>query len=183
MRNVTVHLESIAAYSQSRKVGEKEQKESWDDFERRVWKDKAHYTEDGHVFIPQFAFKQAIDNAAKYLGKIKGKGNEAWTKRFVGGVVISNSIELPITRDNLSHVWISANSGGKRGVGKRVDRCFPMILKWSGSLQCIVLDDEIQEEVFSRAMELAGSVVGIGRFRPENGGNNGRFIVKSIKWS
>ncbi len=184
MRTVSITLESIAAYSQSGFLEEKKlAKESYDDFEKRIWKDKAHYTDDGHVFIPQFAFKQAIDSAAKYLGKIPGKGQATWSKHFVNGIVISDSIVLPDTRDGLQCVWINANPGGKRGSGARVRKCFPVIPKWTGTLKCVVLAEEIQEEVFAKAFELAGSLIGIGRFRPENGGNNGRFIVKSIKWS
>lgn len=184
MRTVTVELESIAPYSQSKYLEEKKKKdETWDDFEKRVWPDKAHYTEDGNVFIPQFAFKQALDGAAKYLGKIGGKGNATWTKHFVGGIVVSDSIVLPIKRQDLTNVWIMANANGKRGPGTRVPRCFPVVGKWSGKLQCIVLAEEITKEIFAQAWELAATMIGIGRFRPENGGNNGRFVVKAIKWN
>lgn len=189
MRTVTVELESIAPYSQSKKqdMGHPElarqKEEPWDAYEERVWRDKAHFTDDGKVFIPQFAFKQAIDAASKYLGKIAGKGNATWTKHFVGGVVVSDSIVLNMKREDLVPVWINANADGKRGSGKRVARCFPVVPKWSGSIKCVVLADEITKEAFQQALELAGSLVGVGRFRPENGGNNGRFVVKSIKWS
>ena len=184
MRTVTVKLESISAYSQSRLHESKRKKdEEWDTFEERIWKEKAHYTEDGHVFIPQFALKQAIDAASRYLGKIGGKGNATWTKHFVGGVVISDSIVLPIKADDLTPVWINAHSNGKRGSGSRVRRCFPVIPKWAGEFKCIILAEEITKDAFAQALELAGSLIGIGRFRPENGGNNGRFVTKSIAWS
>ena len=184
MRTVTVELESISAYSQSKMLQLKRNKdETWDDFERRTWRDKAHYTEAGNVFIPQFAFKQAMDSASKYLGKISGKGNSTWTKHFVGGIVIKESIILPLKRDDLTEVWINANANGKRGPGTRVPRCFPIIPKWSGNLSCVVLAEEITQEAFGQAMELAGMLIGVGRFRPENGGDNGRFRVKEIKWN
>lgn len=184
MRHVTIKLASLSAYSQSKMLMEKRKKdETWDDFERRTWADKAHYTEDGKVYIPQFAFKQAIDSASKYLGKIGGKGNATWTKHFVGGVVISDSIVLNMTRDDLQHVWINANANGKRGPGTRVPRCFPVIPKWEGELKCIVLAQEITKEAFQQAWEFASTLIGIGRFRPENGGNNGRFTVKQIVWT
>jgi hypothetical protein len=186
MRTVTIQLESISSYSQSKKIDRdfpRNKDEPWNDYEARVWKEKAHYAEDGRVFIPQFAFKQAIDGASKYLGKIGGKGNATWTKHFVGGVVVSESIVLPDTRDTITSVWISANANGKRGSGTRVDRCFPVIPKWSGSLKCVILADEITKDAFAQALEFAGSLTGIGRFRPENGGNNGRFVVKKITWN
>jgi hypothetical protein len=184
MRTVSVQLESIAAYSQSRMLQEKKKKdESWDDFERRIWREKAHVDSEGRVFIPSFAFKQAIDSASKYLGKIEGKGNATWTKHFVGGIVVSESVTLPDKKDKLDSVWIMANSNGKRGPGTRVPRCFPIIPKWSGTIQCIILAEEITQEVFAQAMQLAGMMIGIGRFRPENGGSNGRFKVTGIKWA
>jgi hypothetical protein len=161
----------------------KKPKESWEDFEQRTWQDKAHYDESGHVFIPAFAFKQAIDSAAKYLGKIPGKGASTWSKHFTGGVVISEGVVLNLKRDDLKPVWINANANGKRGSGTRVRRCFPVVPKWTGSITCLVPAEEITEAIFAKAMELSGMMVGIGRFRPENGGINGRFTVKSIKWT
>lgn len=184
MRTATVKLESIAPYSQSRMLEEKKKdKETYDDFEERIWREKAHIDDDGHAFIPAFAFKQAIDLAAKYLGKIPGKGNQTWSKHFTGGVVVTEAITLATKKEQLTPVWINAHSNGKRGAGTRVRRCFPVIPKWAGELNVTVVAEEITEAAFQKAMELAGAMVGIGRFRPENGGNNGRFIVKGIKWN
>jgi hypothetical protein len=31
-------------------------------------------------------------------------------------------------------------------------------------------------------VEIAGMFIGLGRFRPEKGGNNGRFRLSDLKW-
>lgn len=185
MRHVTVELESIAPYSQSRKLDEfpKGKSESWNDYEKRVWKDKANYDENGVVYIPPMALKQAIDSASKYLGKIQGKGNATWTKHFVGGVLVFEGIALGVKREDLTPVTIQANSDGVRGSGSRVPRTFPVVSKWSGQFKAVIASPEITKDVFAQALEIAGTMVGVGRFRAEKGGLNGRFIVKSIKWS
>jgi hypothetical protein len=46
----------------------------------------------------------------------------------------------------------------------------------------IVLDPIIVEDIFTEVVEAAGLFRGIGQFRPENGGSNGRFIIKTINW-
>jgi len=63
-------------------------------------------------------------------------------------------------------------------------KCFPFIQAgWEVSVEYIVMDDLITEDVFKRHLEAAGQFVGVGRFRPENGGFYGRFEIVSVKWS
>jgi hypothetical protein len=46
-----------------------------------------------------------------------------------------------------------------------------------------ILDPIITEDVFREMVEIAGMFIGIGRFRPEKGGTNGRFRIKSLVWT
>jgi hypothetical protein len=177
-------LESISPYSQSKKHRtEKLEKEHHDEFEVRTWRDKAHVNDDGFVFIPPMPFKEALASAAKFAGeKIPGKRNATWTKHFVSGIIVPAGIVLPIRKEDVKEEWINANADGVKGSGKRVDRCFPLIPKWSGVLEFIIIDDTITEDVFTKYLELAGQLVGIGRWRAEKGGMYGRFVVKSVEW-
>ena len=59
----------------------------------------------------------------------------------------------------------------------------PLIPKWEGSVEFLVFDDVVTEEVFTEHLNDAGSYIGIGRFRPRNNGFYGRFIVESIDWN
>jgi hypothetical protein len=78
--------------------------------------------------------------------------------------------------------WLFVPATGKRGDGKRVDKCFPVVPKWSGDVHFYILDETITERVFCQHLEEAGKFIGIGRFRPRNNGFYGRFSVEAIKW-
>jgi hypothetical protein len=78
--------------------------------------------------------------------------------------------------------WINCNSDGVRGSGKRVLRCFPTIPDWRGNQKFYVLDDVIDRDTFQQVINEAGNLVGIGRFRPQNGGHYGRFFAEIVGW-
>ncbi|MCB1116089.1 MAG: hypothetical protein KDK71_06425 [Chlamydiia bacterium] len=185
MRQVTVTLESTAPYSQSRMHDTpKLDKETWDAHEARTWREKSTYNAEGIIEIPAMAFKQSLDRAAKVLGdQIPGKGKATYSKFFVSGVLCTDNVPLGIHKDEVPSVTINANSDGVRGSGKRVKRTFPQIAEWNGTAQFIILDDTITPEVFERTLTTAGQIVGIGRFRPENGGLNGRFRPTKFEWN
>lgn len=187
MKLATCTLKSVAPYSQSRSYSqeiEKEPKETHDDYENRTWRNKCHTTPDGNVFIPPMAFKMALDVAAKMLGRrIPGKGQSTYTKFFKSGVLCMDPAVLPVTKEKVEYDRIFANADGVRGSGKRVWRIFPRIDQWEAKLDFHVLADEITKDVFEDHLIQSGAFVGIGRFRPENGGFYGRFEVAKIKWS
>lgn len=184
MRTVTVILESTAPYSQSRMHDTpKLDKERPDDYEVRTWREKTTCNADGIIEIPAMGLKQALDRAAKVIGEqIPGKGKATYTKFFTSGVLCTGNVSLGVHKDEVAGQTINANSDGVRGSGKRVKRTFPVIPAWKGTAEFIILDDTITPEVFERTLRTAGQIVGIGRFRPENGGLNGRFKVVQFAW-
>jgi hypothetical protein len=131
------------------------------------------------------AIKMALDAAAKKLReKVGGKGRKTWIDYFVGGTAPGQLMfPLGIKKDQVDFIDIWSNSDGVRGSGKRVMRRFPLIKKWSAKVEIDILDDSIPEDLVERYLAEAGKLIGIGRFRPEKGGFNGRFAVKSVKWS
>jgi hypothetical protein len=100
----------------------------------------------------------------------------------VAGVQVFDPLLLPVRKENLDHVWIHAHVNGKRGSGSRVMRCFPIIHKWEGEVAFEVYDTIITEEQFRRYLIEAGKFIGVGRFRPRNGGFCGRFRVAEMTW-
>lgn len=206
-------LQSLSPYSSSRVPPpgmEKAEKESFDAYEERIWREKAHSDDKGHVYIPPMAFKFALIEAAKLLGeKIKGMGNATWTKRFTVGAHSLDPVYLyamkagktqpikkedldrevihtnmqPILKDDLVYEWVYCNADGKRGGSTRVYRCFPTMQHWSGVLKFELYDAKITKEVFERTIRECGNFVGVGRFRCEKGGTYGRFGVQKITWS
>ena len=184
-RVAVAYLKSIAPYSQSRAhETEKLSRETADEFEKRTWREKCHAMKDGHVFIPPMAFKQSVDRAAQMISlQIPGKGKSTYTKFFLSGVMCIDPIVLPNLKADLRGEKIHANADGKRGSGKRVWRTFPVIDEWQAPVIFHVIADEITPDVFEQHLVQAGAFVGIGRFRPGNGGFFGRFKVEKIEWS
>jgi hypothetical protein len=190
MRQVKIAIENVpgSPYSQSAKHDEPMlDRESHDDYDARTWRNKCTVNKEGHVCIPAMAFKQCIDTAAYKLGqKVPDRRGATFKSFFASGffcdhdVLISNG--KPLTPTDAECKLISANSDGVRGSGKRVPRRFPEFSKYSGVAEFTILDDVITKSVFEQHVKAAGMVVGIGRFRPEKGGTNGRFRATKFEW-
>jgi len=184
MKTATVQLESVSPYSQSKHyTTPKLEKESASDYEKRTWRDRLHVTADGFVFIPPMAFKNCLSDAAKYLGiKIPGKASSTYTKHIEAGVLVTEPLVLGIRQEDIEGEWLFVPSDGRRGGGKRVDKCFSVIQQWKGTVEFHILDDTLTEKIFTQHLEDAGKFIGIGRFRPRNNGYYGRFRVIKVEW-
>lgn len=185
MKIAVATLSSVAAYSQSRAhEAPKLDRETADAYEERTWRQKLHVSPNGFVQIPAMSFKQGLDDAAKQLGRqIPGKGKSTYTKFFKAGILCLESPELPVTPDEVPSERVHCNADGVRGSGKRVWRLFPVIRDWKADVTFHVLANEITTDVFEEHLDQAGKFVGIGRFRPQNGGHFGRFKVERVRWS
>jgi hypothetical protein len=183
MKTIIASLKSVSPYSQSKHYEvEKLEKESNADYERRTWRERLHFTEDGHVYIPQMSFKNCLSEAAKYLGiQIPGKGKSTYTKHFEAGILVLEPLVLDVRKVDVQGESLFVPADGVRGSGKRVEKCFPIIREWSGDVTFHILDETITPDVFRKHLEEAGKFIGIGRFRPRNNGFYGRFEVKGIK--
>jgi len=184
MKRAICKLKSISPYSQSKFIGEKKTRdETHADFEKRSWHLRCHWNENGNLFIPPMCFKNCLSEAAKYKSiQIPGKGKSTYTKHFEAGVLVVDPVELPITKATLGHEWVHVPSDGRRGGTTRVEKCFPLIPSWAGSVEFLILDETITEQVFAEHLKDAGSFIGVGRFRPRNNGFYGRFAVESVSW-
>jgi hypothetical protein len=185
MKTATVHLKSISAYSQSKHYETpKLEGENSRDYEERTWRDRLHSDENGEVYIPPMAFKNALSEAAKYIGmQIPGKGKSTYTKHIEAGVLVMETLPLGVKKEDVLGEWFFVPSDGIRGSGKRVSKCFPVIHKWEGVVTFHILDETVTEEVFTKHLTEAGKFIGIGRFRPRNNGFYGRFeVVGKVDW-
>jgi len=184
MKIYVASLESVSPYSQSRKYERevpKEEKENHDDYEARTWMNRLHKLPDGRVFIPPTQFKEALVECAGYLQvQIPGKGKNTYTKHFRAGILISEGLILPTMAAEVEGEWLSLDAQPGRGNGGRVWRCMPRIGEWKGDLSIHVLDETITQEVLRYHLEQTGAFIGIGRFRPKNGGFYGRFRVTEL---
>lgn len=184
MKIARVKLESVSDYSQSKHIDvPKLNRELPKDYEERCWRERCHAGKDGKVFMPAMSFKNCLASAARFMSEqVPGKGKTTYTKHFLSGVLVMENCPLPVKRDEVEGEWLFVPSDGKRGGGSRVHKCFPVIRSWKAEVTFHIIDDIITEEVFTRTLMNAGSYIGLGRFRPENGGYYGRFRVLEVKW-
>lgn len=182
MKIATAKLKSVSPYSQSAKIqSPKGDREKPADYETRTWRERCHVTRDGNVFIPPMAFANSLKEAAKFLSiQIPGQGKATYTKNFEAGVMVLEPLVLPLKPNDISGETLFVPSDGKRGGGKRVEKIFPLIPSWQGTVQYHILDDIITEDVFRRVLIASGTLIGIGRFRPRNCGYYGRFAVEAL---
>ena len=177
-----VAIRGLGKYSQSRfHETAKLSGESHEDYDKRTWREHLHLSSAGMIIIPESAMLQCIHSGVKYAGE-KKKGQATWTKHFQGGLAMLEPAVTGVHSDAVTYEDIYSNSDGVRGSGKRVYRRFPILSPWSATFSVLILDLEITKDVFTRHLEVAGRYRGIGRWRPENGGQNGRFVVEACDW-
>jgi len=184
MIKAIAHLQSTSPYSQSAHYCEPMlDKENKDAYERRTWRMRMHRDEEGWVVIPGIQFQHALQNAAKRLQlQIPGKGKTQYTKYFDAGILVEKNLRLPIKVDQVQGVERFVPSDGVSGSGKRVMKVFGEIPSWAGDVEYVIVDHTITADVFKKVLDSCGLSVGVGRWRPENKGHYGRFIVTTIKW-
>lgn len=188
LKQAICKLSSLAAVQQSKFIATpRKDKETAQDHEARCWKERAHVNERGRIILPAIAFRHCITDAARFLGssgalQIPGRGKATYTKHFEAGIMVANDIETEYTLDTVKPLWLLVPSDGRRGGGSRVQKCFPVIERWAGTLIVNILDNTITKEVFERVIREAGNFIGIGAWRLQNRGNYGRFLVEKITW-
>lgn len=182
-----VKLIGITPLSQSRKHSvDPEEGESPDAFDKRTWRAKMHTlkTPDGEFLtLPAHGLQQALAAGAKYTGKkVPGKGGRQWGGIFEKGVTVPFDPVSNVLAADVGFIDIFANADGKRGSGKRVPRRFPQVERWEAEALFWVMEPSITETIFLEMLSAAGMFIGIGRFRPVNGGINGRFRPELVSW-
>jgi hypothetical protein len=161
------------------------------DYDRRTYLQRLHtIPETGQVLIPRAGMHQAVVSGAKYSKRqIPGQGKSTWTAKFQSGITVEGPLLLtrdgaPITRNDTSFLDVYANADGVRGSGKRVMRRFPQIpAGWECTFNIVVLDPIILCDVLKEFISIAGMFIGVGQYRPMNGGDNGRFELVNIEWN
>jgi hypothetical protein len=181
----TVTIKGSAPYSQAHQHDEDWlEGESHDAYDKRTWRSKMNLTLDGKsVVIPADGVHQTLMSAAKYTKKkIAGQGNATWTAKFVSGIMIPAAPVLNIDPATVASLALPCNVNGIRGSGKRVIRRFPMMYEWGTTFDVWILDPIITQAIFMEILDNAGMYIGVGRWRPENGGTNGRFAIVEVDW-
>jgi hypothetical protein len=186
-KSVSVALRGISVYSHGRYLEDEDypklDKESTEDKDVRLWKEKGWWDKDGYMVIPAMQIKNALANAAKHLSmKIPG-GTSRYTKHFKSGIMITED-------------WKIWGSDGKR-IHKDsciMEKAFPInkanqVIKsrypkvnpnWTSHGIIIITDSVITIPVFNYHIVQCGLFIGIGRYRVGNGGAFGSFEVMDV---
>lgn len=133
------------------------------------FKAAAYHTEDGRYGIPLLAFKASLISAAhKDLGIEKTLVRKAlFIPSEDAGGVLPMDVEDPIMREDCVRV----------GQGGTDLRYRPEFREWSVEIRAEIDADLLTVEDLITLVNRAGFGVGIGEWRPEKGGENGRFEV------
>jgi len=184
MKTAICYLKSTSPYVQGKyHTTEKNNKEGYDEYEDRTWRERSHYDEKGELFIPCHQFSQCIKSSAKYLSiQILGKGKSTYTKHFASGIIVDSDVPLGVKKNDVEKLTLHVPSDGRPGGSNRVIKNFPMVKEWEGQITVTILDDIIRKDVFEQVLRSAGVFIGVGTFRPANRGVNGRFEVERIEW-
>lgn len=131
----------------------------------------AYLTEDGQYGIPLLAFKAALISAAhKDLGIEKTLVRKAlFIPSDDAEGVIPMDADAPIMREDCVRV----------GQGGTDLRYRPEFREWRVDITAEIDSDLLKVEDLITLVNRAGFGVGIGEWRPEKGGENGRFEVDS----
>lgn len=147
-------------------------KKVYDDKEEaslRVYKDP-----DGNFVHPANAFPKAMLNAVK--GKKFGK---QFATTLIKGAVFVAEPWIPILDKNGKRAKKYEIDRQPVVIGKaRILRCRPCWYDWRMKLPLEVDVAILSRSQVAEALSLAGRIIGIGDYRPENGGGYGRFRVE-----
>ena len=107
-----------------------------------------------------------------------------WSTRAVTAGALSSSDEtaVPTKIENVEMEAVHCSADGKAGGSTKVLRRFPIVRQWSGEVRFLVADETIDESTFHTHLLTAGTLIGIGRWRPINNGKYGKFMIEKFKW-
>ena len=187
MYRATATLIGVSPISFSKYISTPRNKgESYEAYEERTWKERAHVRKDGMLIHPAMALKNCLSDIAKFLSEtVPGKGKATYTKHFEAGIMVTDDLCFGVGFDLVVRETLYVPSDGVRGGGKRVIKYFPTLMEWQTPVTIFVLDPQLfpseKRNVVEEYLEYAGKFIGIGRWRARNNGLYGRWSVKDFK--
>lgn len=144
---------------------------------RLEWRGGMYYDPKIGPYIPARNIKAALIVAAK-----KSKDGP---KMKTGATILESMCPLKYRgpRD-IEKLWEDGNFADIRSVAvmsARTMRCRPVFTEWETTFTAVYDAAVVDKVDIVRFAETAGQLVGIGDYRPANGGDFGRFEVKEAK--
>jgi hypothetical protein len=157
------------------------------------WIDRAYIDANDHLYLPAHAVKKALDSSLTFAAKHgmveeslhPGRSLNEWLvetrANFKTGILVveppkltTTTGSMPLRRSDLVPVWHHVPRYG-RGDNEKVAKGFPTVESWAMSVTMCLLSDAIDESLVELSLMRAGSYIGFGAMRIENGGCNGAF--------
>lgn len=135
-----------------------------------------YHSDTNGPYLPGNMIKASIVNGAK-LNRLG-----ASFKRAVMVLEDECPLKYSGTRDK-EELWADTNFVDCRSVvvgQSRLMRYRPKFKEWSTTVTIMFSPEMVEEEDIIRAAENAGLFVGVGDFRPQNGGAFGRYSVEKL---
>lgn len=175
MKKIHVELKSLRPYLQHRRPSsEEEVKETKkitdvlrkNQFDPDAAKKEANfgvYKDENGYYIPMEHIQESMIKAATNF-KLGGAGGKKTYKDAVRSNVFPELDKIPMqTKEfEIDARYVKIQRNGIR-------RYRPMFMEWTASFNLLVLDDTLPTEILKEIIELAGTVVGIGDYRPKYG--------------
>lgn len=162
----------LSVYTSKRKKTDDDHEE----IARLEWLGAIYFDEKIGPYIPARMIKSVLINAAK-------KTKEG--PKIRSGVVVTtdkNKLEYDGPRDTKA-LWKSKKFTDIRSVviqRARLMRCRPVFHEWACEFELVYDESVVDKSDIIRLLDTAGTMIGIGDFRPEKGGDFGRFGVESL---
>ena len=160
---------------------EKSRSESWMDVETRVWKERAHFNNEGLLFIPASWPKNVLIFSQRLncfpIKPENAKRKDATMKQvFKSGIMFEDAYiqigKQNATKDILEQYKDIVTPPGQ-GSHPSIRPMIPM--DWTATLEYYIIDNVIKEKNVLECLEWGGISCGFGDYRPSVGGNFGRF--------
>lgn len=146
----------------------------------RIYKLKCEYNSAGNIIIPSAHVKKAMSySQGQNCHPIQPKGATKRTATLskVLAAVFVDDITTKYTEADLDHFdsMVCIQNGMKKS---SVMNIRPMLRTWEADLTMTIASDLVGREEILDMLEWCGTFCGLGDWRPERGGNYGRFTVK-----
>ena len=144
---------------------------------RIEWEAGMYHDADLGPYIPGRMIKSGLIAGAK-----KTKDGP----KVKSGVLVmtdKSPLEYKGPRD-IEKMWAAGSFADIRSVvvqRARLMRCRPIFSDWSATFELMFDDTVVDRADILRFAETCGQMIGIGDYRPENGGDFGRFCVEEVK--
>jgi hypothetical protein len=153
------------------------------------WMERAFIDSSDLLYLPAHAIKRCLDSSILFASKhslLKGVDVDALRHQFYTGILISDAPRLttatgqhPLRRSDLLPVSHTVPRNGW-GDSEKVTKIFPTVDSWATCITMCLLLDDIDVSQAKSVVEWAGSYIGFGAMRLENGGCNGAFDLLEL---